>query len=143
MKGEGMSLKVSEPAQGYSAPGGEIILYNATDGSVNLEVRFGQDTFWLNQKQMAELFQRERPVITKHLRNVFETGKLDRESNMQKMHIATWFLQKNAPPYRSNGTKLIADNALVAMTLLIAKSRSEEKDLLTRVLAHLIHPERS
>jgi len=89
MKGEGKSLKVSEPAKGYSAPGGEIILYNATDGSVNLEVRFRQDTVWLNQKQMAELFQRERSVITKHLRNIFETGELDRGSNVQKMHIAS------------------------------------------------------
>jgi prophage maintenance system killer protein len=52
-----------------------------------------------------------------------------------------WFLQKNAALYRSDGTKRIADNALVAMTLLIAESRPEEKDLLTRVLVHLIHPE--
>ena len=52
-----------------------------------------------------------------------------------------WFLQKNAALYRSDGTKRIADNALVAMTLLIAESHPREKDLLTRVLVHLIHPE--
>jgi prophage maintenance system killer protein len=54
-----------------------------------------------------------------------------------------WFLQKNAALYRSDGTKRIADNALVAMTLLIAESQPQEKDLLTRVLVHLIHPEKS
>jgi prophage maintenance system killer protein len=52
-----------------------------------------------------------------------------------------WFLEKNAALYRSDGTKKIADNALVAMTLLIAESRPQEKDLLTRVLVHLIHRE--
>ena len=52
-----------------------------------------------------------------------------------------WFLQKNAALYRSDGAKRIADNALVAMTLLIAESRPQEKDLLTRVLVHLIQPE--
>jgi prophage maintenance system killer protein len=53
-----------------------------------------------------------------------------------------WFLEKNAALYRSDSTKRIADNALVAMTLLIAESRPQEKDLLTRVLVHLIHPEK-
>jgi prophage maintenance system killer protein len=52
-----------------------------------------------------------------------------------------WFMEKNAALYRSDGTKRIADNALVAMTLLIAESPPQEKDLLTRVLVHLIHPE--
>ncbi len=52
-----------------------------------------------------------------------------------------WFMEKNAALYRSDGTKRIADNALVAMTLLIAESRPQEKDLLTRVLVHLIHAE--
>jgi len=52
-----------------------------------------------------------------------------------------WFMEKNAALYRSDGAKRIADNALVAMTLLIAESRPQEKDLLTRVLVHLIHAE--
>jgi prophage maintenance system killer protein len=54
-----------------------------------------------------------------------------------------WFLRKNSALYRSDGTKRIADNALVAMTLLIAESRPEEKDLLTRVLVHLIGSEKT
>jgi prophage maintenance system killer protein len=54
-----------------------------------------------------------------------------------------WFLEKNAALYLSDGNKRIADNALVAMTLLIAESRPQEKDLLTRVLVHLIHLEKS
>ena len=54
-----------------------------------------------------------------------------------------WFLEKNAALYRPDRAKRIADNALVAMTLLIAESRAQEKDLLTRVLAHLIHLEKT
>jgi prophage maintenance system killer protein len=54
-----------------------------------------------------------------------------------------WFLRKNSALYRSDGAKRIADNALVAMTLLIAESRREEKDLLTRVLVHLIGSEKA
>ena len=53
-----------------------------------------------------------------------------------------WFLQKNTALYLSDNIKRIDDKALVATTLLIAESRPEEKDLLTRVLVHLIHPEK-
>ncbi len=49
-----------------------------------------------------------------------------------------WSLEKNGALYRPDGTKRIADNALVAMTLLIAESPPQEKDLLTRVLVNLI-----
>jgi prophage maintenance system killer protein len=50
-----------------------------------------------------------------------------------------WFLEKNAALYAADGSKRIADNALVAMTLLIAESRPEEKDVLTRVVVNLIN----
>lgn len=50
-----------------------------------------------------------------------------------------WFLEKNAALYAVDGSKRIADNALVAMTLLIAESRPEEKDILTRVVVNLIN----
>ena len=50
-----------------------------------------------------------------------------------------WFLEKNGALYRPDGTKRIADNALVAMTLLIAESRPEEKDVLVRVVVNLIN----
>ena len=49
-----------------------------------------------------------------------------------------WFLEKNEALYLPDGTKRIADTALVAMTLLIAESKPAEKDLLTRVLINLI-----
>jgi len=47
-----------------SINGGEVVLYEAPDGEVRLDVRLEQDTVWLTQAQMAELFGRERSVIT-------------------------------------------------------------------------------
>ncbi len=64
----------------------DITIYQAENGTV--EVRLEQDTVWLRQEQMSELFGRERSVITKHLRNVFAEGELDEESNVQNLHIA-------------------------------------------------------
>ncbi len=60
--------------------GGEIILYQTPDGAMALDVRLEHDTLWLNQKQMSELFATERSVITKHLRNIFNSGELDKNS---------------------------------------------------------------
>jgi len=64
------------------------VLYQSPDGSVRLDVRLERETIWLNQKQMAILFDTERSVITKHLRNIFQAEELDEKRNVQKMHIA-------------------------------------------------------
>lgn len=61
-------------------PGGEVALFEAPDGQIRLDVRLDRDTAWLTQAQMAELFDRERSVITKHINNVFKEGELDRGS---------------------------------------------------------------
>jgi len=63
-----------------AARGGEIVLYQAPDGSVKLDVRLEKDTIWLSLNQMAALFDRDKSVISRHLRNVFREGELDRES---------------------------------------------------------------
>jgi prophage maintenance system killer protein len=67
---------------------GEIVLYRAADGGPALDVRLEQETVWLSQAQLVDLFQRDQSVISRHLRNVFKEGELPEESNMQKMHIA-------------------------------------------------------
>jgi hypothetical protein len=58
----------------------DVILYKADDGRVQLEVHLDQETVWLTQDQMADLFGRERSVITKHVRNVFKKGELEEAS---------------------------------------------------------------
>ena len=68
---------------------GDVVIYQAVDGVTSLQVHLDQETVWLSQKQMADLFQRERSVITKHLRNVFIEGELDEKCNVQIMHFAS------------------------------------------------------
>ena len=65
----------------------QVELYQSQDG-INLTIQFANETVWLSQEQLAVLFERDQSVISKHIKNVFIEGELDRESNMQKMHIA-------------------------------------------------------
>ncbi|WP_295097100.1 RhuM family protein [uncultured Fibrobacter sp.] len=64
---------------------GEIVLYQP-EGEVRLEVRVENETVWLTQAQMGMLFERERSVIAKHIKNVFKEGELDERSNVQILH---------------------------------------------------------
>ena len=66
---------------------GEIILYQP-DEAVRLEVRLENETVWLTQAQMAELFQRNQSVIARHISNIFKDEELDKKCNMQFLHIA-------------------------------------------------------
>ena len=57
-----------------------IIIYTTEDGLAKIETTFDEDTVWLSIDQMSELFQRDRSVIGKHLRNIFKEGELQKES---------------------------------------------------------------
>lgn len=63
----------------------DIILYSSPDGNVRVEVIYSGETYWLTQKRMAELFAVEIPAISKHLKNIFETGELQENSVISKM----------------------------------------------------------
>ena len=67
---------------------GEILLYQTSDAAPALDVRLERDTVWLTQAQMAQLFGRERSVVTKHVNNVFKESELNTEGNVQILHIA-------------------------------------------------------
>ena len=72
---------------GDSSDKGEIVVYQP-DEVTRLEVRLDEETVWLTQAQMAELFGRERTVITKHVRNIFAEHELSEESNVHFLHFA-------------------------------------------------------
>ena len=65
----------------------EIIIYQTSDGLTKIDVRMEGETLWLNQAQIAQLFGRERSVITKHIRNIFSEDELDEKRNVQNLHI--------------------------------------------------------
>ena len=58
----------------------QFLLYTAPDGAVKVEVYFKDETVWLTQKALADLFGVKRPAITKHLLNIFSTGELAEDS---------------------------------------------------------------
>ena len=65
-----------------------VILYQPNNETEHIEVFIDERTVWLNQDQITQLFQRDQSVISRHIRNIFKEGELDKKSNMQKMHIA-------------------------------------------------------
>lgn len=65
-------------------PRGEIIIYESADAGARVEVWLEDETVWLDAHQMAELFQRDRSVILKHVHNIYNTGELDQGSTCAK-----------------------------------------------------------
>jgi hypothetical protein len=66
----------------------EIVMYQTEDGKTRIDVRMENETVWLSQAQMAELFQRDRSVITRHVNNAISEGEVDGKSNVQFLHVA-------------------------------------------------------
>ena len=64
-----------------------IILYTTSDGHVNIQVQFEDDTFWLTQKRMAELFGVDVRTVNEHLQNIFKSGELEKEATIRKIRI--------------------------------------------------------
>ena len=63
---------------------GEVILYQTEDGQTQLDVKLENETVWLTQLQMAELFQRDKSVISRHIHNIYAEGELDALSTVAK-----------------------------------------------------------
>ena len=61
---------------------GNIILYTTPDGEAKIEVTLQDETVWLTLDQMAELFQRNKSTISRHIKNIFETGELNADSTV-------------------------------------------------------------
>jgi hypothetical protein len=65
-------------------PGGEVLVYETPDGSARVDVRLERESVWLSLTQMSELFTRDKSVISRHLRNAFESGELERAAAVAK-----------------------------------------------------------
>ncbi len=71
-----------------NAESSDFLFYTGPDGRIHVEVFYAGETVWLSQAGMAEVFGVDRTVITKHIGNVFTSGELTEDSNVQKMHFA-------------------------------------------------------
>ena len=188
----------------------QIIIYQTEDGQTQVDVRLENETVWLTQAQMVELFQTTKQNVSLHVGNVFKEGELEQEATvkeyltvqkegernvsrkvkyynldviisvgyrvksnrgtafriwarkilkdylikgyavnerLRKEQIGElrqlvgmlWFLNNNHILYHPDGSKRIADSTLVALTLMIAESRTEEKDVMVKVVVNLIN----
>jgi len=142
---------------------GEVVIYRGEDGSTALDVTLEGETVWLSLNQMAVLFQRDKSVVSRHLHSVFKEKELAREATVAK--FATVQKEKDrmveraieyynldaiiSVGYRVNskrGTQfriwatnvLRDDNALVALTLLVAESDPKQKDIMIKLIMNLI-----
>ena len=66
----------------------DVIIYQAKSGAIELRGDFSKETLWATQAQIAEMFQIERSVATKHIGNILKSAEVKEKSNVQKMHIA-------------------------------------------------------
>ena len=80
-------MRCSRPKEG-SAMANNIVLFQSSDREISLDVSTDGSTVWLTQAQMAELFEKDQSVISRHISHVFKDGELEKESNMHFLHIA-------------------------------------------------------
>ena len=86
------------------------------DETVRLDVRLEEDTVWLTQGQMTELFQRDRTVITRHINNVFAEGELDEKSNVHFLHI----------PFSDKPIKVYSLNVIISVRYRVKSLRGTQ-----------------
>lgn len=67
----------------------QIVIYQTEDGQTQIDVRLENETVWLSLDQMAELFQRNKSTISRHIKNVFEEGELNKEVVVAKYATTT------------------------------------------------------
>ena len=67
----------------------EIIIYQNTDGNIKVDVRMEEETVWLSQAQMCELFQKSKATISEHIKNVFEEGELEEKVAVRNFRTTT------------------------------------------------------
>ena len=68
---------------------GEIIIYQNTEGNIKIDVRLEEETVWLTQAQLCDLFQKSKSTISEHIKNIFEEGELDEKVVVRKFRITT------------------------------------------------------
>ena len=87
-KNQSLSVnQVNHSSRQLTPKEGDIIFYTTPDGAVHIEVFFQNETFWLSQKKMAELFEVDVRTVNEHLKNIFKTGELAENSVIRKIRI--------------------------------------------------------
>ena len=100
----------------------EIVIYQSDDGRINLDVKLENETIWLTQKQMAELFGVKTPAINKHLNNIYDEGELDKNSTISILEI----VQKEGNRNVSRNTAFYNLDAIISVGYRVNSSRATQ-----------------
>jgi len=84
---------VKEDVKGNYVNHGNILLYETDDGQDVVEVHLADETVWLNQAQMTELFQRNKRTVSEHVRNVFKEGELQEKAVVRNFRTTGYLLK--------------------------------------------------
>ena len=114
-------------------PNSAILMYTTEDGLTKIEATFENDTVWLSIDQMAELFQRDRSVIGKHVRNIFKEGELDKNS-VWATGILKEYIKKGFAMDDDRLKRLGGGNYFEELLARIRDIRSSEKVFWRKVL---------
>lgn len=76
----------------------QVILYQSNDGNIKLDVNFENDSVWLSQNQMADLFNKDVRTVNEHIKNIFNEGELEQNSVIRKFRITA----KDGKEYETN-----------------------------------------
>ena len=115
---KGCMKKSTVSAQTVPAPvtaRNEIVVYQP-DETTRLDVRLEEDTVWLTQGQMTDLFERDRTVITRHINNVFAEGELDEKRNVHFLHI----------PFSDKPVKVYSLNVIISVGYRVKSLRGTQ-----------------
>jgi len=73
----------------------KMIIYTSIDGQTKIDVRLEDETLWLTQAQMCELYQTSKSNVSEHIKHIFEEGELDEESVVRKFRTTEYNNQEN------------------------------------------------
>ena len=106
-------------------PNREFLLYKTANGDVKVDVLLRNETIWMPQKKIAELFDVQRPAITKHLKNIFESGELDEKVVCSILELPT---QHGAitDKIQNNPTKFYNLDAIIAVGYRVNSKRATQ-----------------
>lgn len=79
---------VEDKKGGFNIVGSEIIMYQTEDGHTKIDVKFEDETVWLTQAQLCELYQTSKSNISEHINHIFAEGELDENSVVRKFRTA-------------------------------------------------------
>lgn len=131
-----------------------IEIYQSDDGQVQLDIRLEQDTLWLTQSQISELFATSTDNVSLHLKNIYAEQELRESATTEDFLVVRqegkrqvkrsgsflflWYLRINQHLLAKPVEQLINDNTLVALALLVAESQPDQKELMIRLVEHFI-----